>query len=146
MYNVNFCETHEEKETDQEIRMKERFMEEKGIRTMFYVKNNMDILEDEQKLNEVLVTEVPRQYRSSPEVIQAKEQEFSNFKKFDEVEDIGQHRWVVTKKDDHDSMKTKIKSRLVVRGFQEDEEPRSDSPTLSKEALKIMLAIAANEN
>ena len=53
---------------------------------------------------------------------------------------------MVTQKEEHDGMKSKIKSRLVVRGFQEDEEPRSDSPTLSKKALKVMIAIAANEN
>ena len=53
---------------------------------------------------------------------------------------------MVTQKEDHDGMKSKIKSRLIVRGFQEDEEPRSDSPTLSKEALKVMIAIAAIEN
>ena len=79
------------------------------------------------KLNEVLVTEVPRKYHNSPEVIQAKELEFKNFQKFkafDEVEDVGQRRitsrWVVTQKEEHDGMKSKIKSRLVVRGFQED--------------------------
>ena len=124
-------------------------MEEKGVWTMFYTKNNLEILEDEQKLNEVLVTEVPRKYHNSPEIIQAKELEFNNFQKFEtfnEVEDIGQRRWVVTLKEDHDGMKSQIKSRHVVRGFQEDEEPRSDSPTLSKEALKVMKAIAANEN
>ena len=46
-------------------------MEEKGIRTMYYTRNNLEILEDEQKLNEVLVTEVPRKYHESPEVIQS---------------------------------------------------------------------------
>ena len=82
----------EEKENNQEIRKKERNMEEKGIRTMYYTRNNLEILEDKQKLNEVLVTEVPRKYHESPEVIQAKELEYNNFQKFDafdEVEDIG---------------------------------------------------------
>ena len=37
-------------------------MEEKGIRVMFYAKNNMEVLEDEQRLNQVLVTEIPRKY------------------------------------------------------------------------------------
>ena len=46
-------------------------MEEKGIRTMYYTRNNLEILEDEQKLNEILVTEVTRKYHDSPEVIQA---------------------------------------------------------------------------
>ena len=54
-------------------------------------------------------------------------------------------RWVVTQKDDHDGMKTKVKVRLVVRGFQEDKEPRAYSPMLAKESLKVMIAIAANE-
>ena len=78
-------------------------MEEKGVKTMFYTRNNLEILENKQKLNEILVTEVPRKYHNSPEVIQAKELEFNNFQKFeafDEVEDVGQRRitskWVVT--------------------------------------------------
>ena len=57
-------------------------------------------------------------------------------------------RWVVTQKEDHDGMKTKVKVRLVVRGFQEDKEPRAYSqysPMLAKESLKVMIAIAANE-
>ena len=84
-------------------------MEEKGVKTMFYTRNNLEILENKQKLNEILVTEVPRKYHNSPEVIQAKELEFNNFQKFeafDEVEDVGQRRitsrWVVTQKEDHD--------------------------------------------
>ena len=51
-----------EKENNQEIQKKERNMEEKGIRTMYYTRNNLQILEDKQKLNEVLVTEVPTTY------------------------------------------------------------------------------------
>ena len=35
-------------------------MEEKGVKTMFYTRNNLEISENEQKLNEVLVTDVPR--------------------------------------------------------------------------------------
>ena len=130
VHSVNFCKNSKEKENNQGIRKKERHMEEKGVRTIFYTRNSLEILEDEQKLNEVLVTEVPRKYHNSPEVIQAKELEFNNFQKFEAfngVEDIGQRRitsrWVITQKEDHDGMKTKIKSRLVVRGFQEDEEP-----------------------
>ena len=82
VHSVNFCENSKDKENNQEIRKKERHMEEKGVRTMFYTRNNLEILEDEQKLNEVLVTEVPRKYHNSPEVIQATEMEFNNFQKF----------------------------------------------------------------
>ena len=95
--------------------------------------------------------EIPKKLHGAPEVIAAKELEMSNFYKFgayQEVDDVRQpritSRWVVTEKDIHDALK-KIKSRLVVRGFLEDIEPRSDSPTLAKDSLKILLAIAANE-
>ena len=117
VHSVNFCENPKEKENNQEIRKKDRHMEEKGVRAMFYTRNNLEILEDEQKLNEVLVTEVPGKYHNSPEVIQAKELEFNNFQKFEafnEVKDIGQRRItsrsVVTQKEDHDGMKSKVKS------------------------------------
>ena len=84
VHSVNFCENSKEKENNQEIRKKERHMEEKGVRTMFYTRSQ-----------EVLVTEVPRKYHNSPEVIQ-------KFEAFDNVEDIDQRRissrWVVTQK------------------------------------------------
>ena len=49
-------------------------------------------------------------------------------------------RWVVTEKDDG-----KVKSRLVVRGFEEENVPQSNSPTASKESCKQYLALSANE-
>ena len=52
---------------------------------------------------------------------------------------------MVTQEEDHNGIKTKVKVRLVVRGFQEDREPRVYSPMLAKESLKVMIAIAANE-
>ena len=44
-----------------------------------------------------------------------------------------------------DGMKTDIKARLVLKGFQEKECPRSDVPTISRDTWKLQLAIAANE-
>ena len=38
-----------------------------------------------------------------------------------------------------------MKARLCIRGFQEDNPPRSDSPTAAKDMLKVALAIAANQ-
>ena len=127
-------------------------MEEEGVKVLFYTQNKEEVLEDEEKVQEVLVTEIPRKYHNSPEVLAAKEVEMSNFHKFqayEEVEDVGQERitsrWVVTLKEAHDGMKQKVKARLVVRGFQEETTPRADSPTLAKESFKTMIAIAANE-
>ena len=59
-------------------------------------------------------------------------------KKFDaneEVEGAGQKRMTSTQKEDSKGMK--VKAGLMVQGYQEDEEPRIDSPTLAKEFLKV---------
>ena len=61
------------------------------------------------------------------------------------LETIGSY-WVVTKKEKHDGQKTQYKARLVARGFQEIEKPQSDSPTVLKESLKVLIALAANED
>ena len=42
--------------------------------------------------------------------------------------------------------KTEFKARLVARGFQEIEKPQSDSPTVAKESLKLLIALAANND
>ena len=65
--------------------------------------------------------------------------------------DIGQRRigsrWVNTRKEVHDGQKVNVKSRLVVRGFQDADKDgikvQSDSPTAQKEALKMFCAVAA---
>ena len=62
---------------------------------------------------------------------------------YDEV-DIDEHhvlgsRWVVQEKNG------KVKARFVVKGCQEKLDPRSDSPTASKDSFKMFLSIAANE-
>ena len=66
------------------------------------------------------------------------------------MEDNGQEtigsRYVITAKEKHDGQKQKTKARLVARGFQETMEPQSDSPTVSKESFKILMAVAANSN
>ena len=94
----------------------------------------------------------PKDY-NMPEVTAAIEREISKYKSFDafqEVDDLGQKsiptRWVVT--DQADSGKDELyKARLCIRGDLEHgkEDIRSDAPTASKEAIKLTLAIAANE-
>ena len=54
-------------------------------------------------------------------------------------------RWVVTEKEYLDG-KTKPKARLVVRGFEEEEEVQADAPTAFKTTLRILSAIAANND
>ena len=88
-----------------------------------------------------------------PEVVAAIEREISKYKSFDafqEVEDIGQKsiptRWVVTEQSGSGKDEP-YKARLCMRGDLErgKEDIRSDAPTASKEAIKLTLAIAANE-
>ena len=65
----------------------------------------------------------------------------------DWVEDKGQKlistRWVITEKEYPDG-EVKPKARLVIRGFEENEDIQADGPTASKTALRIVLALAAN--
>ena len=80
----------------------------------------------------------------------AKEEEFQKWKDmkvFDEVEDTGQTRistrWVCTER--MKGGKLNLKARLVARGFEEDtSQLRSDSPTCSKESLRLLLMILAS--
>ena len=99
------------------------------------------------------VRHVPAKDYDMPEVKAAVERELLKYKSFDafkEVNDNGQKsiptRWVVTEQ--ADSGKDELfKARLCMRGDLEygKESIRSDAPTASKEAIKLTLAIAANE-
>ena len=86
---------------------------------------------------------------NSEEVESAKRKEFENWRDNDvyvESENNGEKyitvRWVITEK--LKDGKPIVKARLVAKGFQENtDELRKDSPTCSKEAVRITLAIAA---
>ena len=87
----------------------------------------------------------------APKAIQDEIQKFKNFDAFEEVNDEGQFviktRWVFSEQDD-DSKGYNLKARLCMRGDKEKniENIRADSPTACKDSLKLVLAIAANEN
>ena len=65
----------------------------------------------------------------------------------DSVEDKGQElistRWAITEKEYPDE-EVKPKARLVIRGFEENQDIQADAPTASKTASRIVLALAAN--
>ena len=71
-----------------------------------------------------------------------------DYETFIEVKDEGQakvgSRWVITKNEQHDGQKTKVKARLFARRFQELLKPQSDSPTAGKESFKLLMALSAN--
>ena len=89
---------------------------------------------------------------NSNEVAIAKEKEIQNWMEndvFEEVEDKKQKaitvRWVITEKIKEGRLITK--ARLVARGFEENTEIlRKDSPTCSREAIRILIAIASSNN
>ena len=65
---------------------------------------------------------------------------------YKEVTDSGQPtistRWVLTRKSQKEC--TKYKARLVARGFEEHNPPRTDSPTCSKHFLRLIFALVAS--
>ena len=86
---------------------------------------------------------------NSEAVTKAKETELKKWKAnsvYEEVENSGQKlmsvRWVVTEKIKDAKLVTN--ARLVARGFEEDTDSlRKDSPTCSKEAMRIVLILGA---
>ena len=96
--------------------------------------------------NEIFVTEEAAKTQIDQAVKSAKEAEIRKWLEehvYTEVRDEGQDRlsttWVVTNKGDNIT-----KARLVIRGYEEqDSEIRSDSPTCSKDNIRLALGIAA---
>ena len=88
---------------------------------------------------------------NSEAVTQAKHNEIRKWREhnvYEEVEDIGQKRmsvrWVLTEK--VKEKKPDVNARLVARGFEEDTEKlRKDSPTCSKEGVRIVYAIGSSK-
>ena len=96
---------------------------------------------------------VPKKDYKREEIKLAMKSEIAKFEKFgafEEVDDEGQRRipirWVVTEQP-NDGKNEPYKARLCMRGDLEDgkEDIRADSPTASKDTLKLALIIAANE-
>ena len=94
---------------------------------------------------EVLAVMVPREQRDSPAAMAAKFIELDKLKAFDTytiVDDEGQEKittvWVLTEKG------SEIRARLTARGFQEEGNFRTDSPTVQKHSVRLLLAIAVH--
>ena len=95
---------------------------------------------------ETLAVMLPKEKRDSPEALTAKMEELSKLQAFNTykvVDDIGQEKitttWVLTEKGND------IRARLTARGFQEEGDFPTDSPTVQKHSIKILLAVAATE-
>ena len=92
---------------------------------------------------------VPKDNLKDKEVVEARMKQLNKWKDFDvyeEVEDCGQERiqggWVDVYKEFEG--KTIVKSRFVARGYMENSDIQSDSPTVSKISKMLTCAIAAS--
>lgn len=110
--------------------------------------NDADISSSREEANVVFI---PVHRHEEAEVKLAKNEELTNWTKFQvykEIEDCGQPaistRWVITEKS-VDGKKI-AKARLVARGFEEQKCVQADSPTVSKETLKVFLALASTHS
>ena len=99
-----------------------------------------------EETEEAYAVMIPRRDQNTQDCFDAKTAELAKLKEFqtyDEVEDLGQDyissTWVIT---DKGGAK---RARLVARGFEEEGEIQSDSPTLSKAGMRTFLASAASK-
>ena len=122
--------------------------EQNGVQFMkswYTVNNSAQGLEN---VNQVFAVEIPKKFHDHPIILEAKKEELKRWKDYDTVQQVNRgmdmnvltSRWVVSEKGEN-----QVKARLVVRGFEEEVYPQSDSPTASKESFKTFLAIAANQ-
>ena len=102
--------------------------------------------------HEAHVVMIPVSRHNDQDVMVAKSAELQNWKDMqvvDIVEDRGQKRistrWVVSEKGVPDGSKL-TKARLVVRGFEEEEQLQKDAPTASKTSLRITFGFAMDNN
>ena len=96
---------------------------------------------------EILATMIPKEERDSPECLAAKQVELEKLKAFNTyevVQDQGQEKisttWVLTQKGEE------TRARLTAKGFQEEGDFPTDSPTVQKHSIRLILAIAATNH
>ena len=106
------------------------------------------------EIEEVYVTTIPRSRHNEPESLKAKEKELNDFSTFDVYEVVPipaktnmiATQWVLVDKEMDDGS-IKRKARLCMRGDCEKNKHLipTDSPTVNKVTLKLMLTIAASK-
>ena len=94
--------------------------------------------------DEVMATILSPEKNKSPDCIKAKVTELNKLKEFNTyevVQDNGQEAitttWVLTEKEGQ------IRARLTARGFEEEANVRSDSPTVKTKCMRFLLTMAA---
>ena len=105
--------------------------------------HDLDVLASEPM--EILATLVPSKDFGNPQVQSAMKDELNKWLVYDAFEEVMDEsektidiRWIVNKQEQHDGLKVDMKARLCLRGVQEDEKPRSDSPTVNRTSTRIL--------
>jgi hypothetical protein len=98
-----------------------------------------------KRLEDVNIILIPKSKHNDVECIKAKLTELEKLRMFDTYEvikhtnqDCISTTWVLWNKG------SEVRARLVARGFEEKEYVRSDSPTVGKSSMRVLLALAAN--
>ena len=113
-----------------------------------YDDSQIENAEVTERENESFVVFIPRKDWDKPFVVEAKEKEIANFNRYGAykvVPDEGQPQltsgWIITEKLYGDVVG--CKAHLVVHGNQESYDVRSDSPTVTKQSLRLVFTLAA---
>ena len=95
---------------------------------------------------EVMATMLSPEKKNSPECLKAKENELEKLREFDTYEEVpnnGQDpistTWVLTEKEGD------IRARLTARGFEEERNIRTDSPTVQSTSMRFLLMMGATK-
>ena len=140
---LKFQNSEKEKE-DERIQQRIRFHElhDERSRNEKWLNSKQDDNEEE-----IFHAEVKEDEDNRKLCEEAKEKELQNFDEYEvfmEVEHSNQKvlgtRFVLTQKNDGT-----IKARLVTKWFQETDDLQTDSPTASRDTLKVFCTVAANE-
>ena len=110
---------------------------------------NLEVNDWSRTQEEVMMVLIPRSRHGESDCKSAKQTELKklqDFGAFSLVKDEGQFRisctWVLWVKE-HSDGQSEVRARLVARGYEEEEEVPSDSPTVDHVNIRILLAIAA---
>ena len=110
---------------------------------------NLEVAGWNRTQEEVMMVLIPRSRHGESDCKSAKQTELKklqDFGAFSLVKDEGQFRisctWVLWVKE-HSDGQSEVRARLVARGYEEEEEVPSDSPTVDHVNIRILLAIAA---
>ena len=101
---------------------------------------------EQKKENQVYMVTIPRSRHGDEDCVAAKEVELEKLRSFDVFEEVPfadqqclSTRWVLWMKGQE------VRARLVARGFEEDLRAGTDSPTVSKSTVRLVLAITVGK-